>query len=105
VRGLAFLGFPLHPTGKPGTLRADHLAAVKIPMLFLQGTRDTLAEPELIRGVCEKLGELATLIFFEGGDHSFRVAGKRAPGVPSTMELLVDALAGWILRVDGVDGR
>ncbi len=105
VRGLAFLGFPLHPTGKPGIERADHLAAVKVPMLFLQGTRDTLAEPELIRPVCEKLGARATLIFFEGGDHSFRVAGKRPPGAPSTMELLVDALAQGIAGVATAEGR
>jgi predicted alpha/beta-hydrolase family hydrolase len=101
VRGLAFLGFPLHPTGKPAIERADHLVAVRVPMLFLQGTRDTLAEPDLIRGVCEKLGARATLVFFEGGDHSFRVAGKRPPGAPSTMELLVDALAEWIGGVAG----
>jgi predicted alpha/beta-hydrolase family hydrolase len=101
VRGLAFLGFPLHPTGKPAIERADHLVAVRVPMLFLQGTRDTLAEPELIRGVCEKLGARARLVFFEGGDHSFRVAGKRPPGAPSTMQLLVDALAEWIGGVAG----
>jgi predicted alpha/beta-hydrolase family hydrolase len=101
VRGLAFLGFPLHPTGKPAIERADHLVAVRVPMLFLQGTRDTLAEPDLIRGVCEKLGARARLVFFEGGDHSFRVAGKRPPGAPSTMQLLVDALAEWIGGVAG----
>lgn len=103
VRGLAFLGFPLHPTGKPSIDRADHLAAVKVPMLFLQGTRDTLAEVDLIRGVCERLGERATLLFFEGADHSFRVAGKKPPGTPATMDVLVDALAGWILRVTAAE--
>jgi predicted alpha/beta-hydrolase family hydrolase len=99
VRGLAFLGFPLHPAGKPGTERAEHLDRVTVPMLFLEGTRDALAETDLIRGVCKKLGPRATLILFEGADHSFRVAGKKQPGTAATMELLVDALAAWIARI------
>jgi predicted alpha/beta-hydrolase family hydrolase len=73
VRGLAFLGFPLHPPGKPGVSRADHLAAVEIPMLFLQGDRDEFAEPILLRQVLRPLGERATLHLVKAGDHSFNV--------------------------------
>lgn len=71
VRGLVFFGFPLHPAGKASTDRADHLAAVTVPMLFLQGTRDRLADPGLIEAVCADLGALATLRKFVGADHSF----------------------------------
>ena len=71
VRGLVFFGFPLHPAGKASTARAEHLAAVAVPMLFLQGTRDRLADPGLIEAVCADLGSLATLQKFVGADHSF----------------------------------
>ncbi|HUE77792.1 MAG TPA: alpha/beta family hydrolase, partial [Longimicrobiales bacterium] len=70
VRGLVFFGFPLHPPGRPGTERADHLAAVTVPMLFLQGTRDDLADLALLRPVLEPLGDRATLHVVEGADHS-----------------------------------
>jgi predicted alpha/beta-hydrolase family hydrolase len=73
VRGLVFFGFPLHPAGKPGTERADHLNSVRIPMLFLQGEKDTLAEPALLKPVVAGLGELATLYGVPGADHSFHV--------------------------------
>lgn len=73
VRGLVFFGFPLHPAGKPGTSRADHLDQVPVPMLFLQGTRDKLAELELLTPICERLGERASLHEVEGADHSFHV--------------------------------
>jgi predicted alpha/beta-hydrolase family hydrolase len=73
VRGLAFLGFPLHPPGKPGVSRAEHLAAVDIPMLFLQGDRDEFAELILLRQVLRPLGKRATLHLVKGGDHSFNV--------------------------------
>ncbi len=72
VRGLVFFGFPLHPAGRPGTERADHLADVTVPMLFLQGTRDKLAEWELVEPVATKL-EGATLVRIEGADHGFHV--------------------------------
>ncbi len=75
VKGIIFYGFPLHPSGKPSIDRADHLKALKIPMLFLQGSKDTLATPVLIKKVCKSLRE-ATLIEFEGADHSFK-AGKK----------------------------
>ena len=73
VRGLVFLGFPLHPPGKPGTERADHLDSVEVPMLFLQGTRDQFAQLDLVTTVCRRLGPRATLHLIEDGDHSFNV--------------------------------
>ena len=73
VRGIVFLGFPLHPAGKPGTVRADHLTAVGQPMLFLQGTRDALADLALLAPICEKLGPRARLHRVEGADHGFHV--------------------------------
>ena len=72
VKGLAFLGFPLHPPGKPSDERAAHLANVKVPMLFLQGSRDEFATPQFLEPVIKRLGKLATLESFEGGDHSFK---------------------------------
>src|SRR5437016_7683354 len=71
VRGLVFFGFPLHPPNQPGTKRADHLARVTMPMLFLQGTRDALADLKLLRPLCAKLGSRATLHIIETADHSF----------------------------------
>src|SRR5579863_10475496 len=76
VRGLAFLGFPLHPAGKPSSERADHLSVVRIPMLFLQGTRDQLATLELIEPLCGSLGERSTLQLFADADHSFHVPAR-----------------------------
>jgi predicted alpha/beta-hydrolase family hydrolase len=73
VRGLIFFAFPLHPSGRPGTARAEHLARVNVPMLFLQGTRDTLADLELMRPLVEGLSPRATLHVLEGADHSFHV--------------------------------
>lgn len=73
VRGIVFFGFPLHPPGKPSIERAEHLAKVSVPMLFLQGTRDEFAEMKLLKLVVKKLGKLATLHIIEGADHSFHV--------------------------------
>jgi len=73
VAGFVFHAFPLHPPGKPGTERADHLSQVEKPMLFLNGTRDRLADPELLAGVCDRLGPRATLHCIDGGDHSLHV--------------------------------
>jgi predicted alpha/beta-hydrolase family hydrolase len=84
VEGLVFFGFPLHPPGRPGTKRAEHLAQVALPMLFLQGTRDQFAELNLLRPVCAKLGSRATLREIETADHSFHVlksSGKTDAGV------------------------
>ncbi|HEX6603343.1 MAG TPA: alpha/beta family hydrolase [Sphingomicrobium sp.] len=89
VRGLAFLGFPLHPAGKPGIARAEHLARVEVSMLFVSGDRDALAEMELLRPVVEGLGERATLHVVAGADHSFRVAAREAEAL--------GALAAWML--------
>jgi predicted alpha/beta-hydrolase family hydrolase len=91
VCGLAFLGFPLHPAGKPGIERAEHLARVEVPMLFVSGDRDALAEIELLRPVVAELGDRATLHVVAGADHSFRVAAKEAEAL--------DALAAWMLAL------
>jgi predicted alpha/beta-hydrolase family hydrolase len=95
VRGLAFLGFPLHPPGQPGTRRADHLDQVHLPLLFLQGTRDTFARVDLITGVCRRLGSRATLHLLDGADHSFGVP-RRATRTPAqVMEWLATTVATW----------
>jgi uncharacterized protein len=75
--GLVFLGYPLHAPGKTDRLRAEHLARIEVPMLFLQGTRDPFAQPDLLAGVLKGLGDRATLVPIEGGDHSFRVRGEK----------------------------
>lgn len=78
--GLVYLGYPLHPPGKPEKLRDEHLYGLKLPMLFLQGTRDTFATPQLLEAVVSRIGGNATVDWLEGGDHSFAVAGvKRSP--------------------------
>jgi len=95
VRGLVFLGFPLHPPGQPGTSRADHLDRVDVPMLFLQGTRDSFARLDLITDVCEGLEPNATLHLVEGGDHSFAVP-KRSGSTPlQVLGELVDTTVEW----------
>ena len=94
VRGLVFFGFPLHPPGRPGTARADHLDMVGIPMLFLQGTRDGFAGLDLLRPVVERLGARATLHLVEGGDHSFKTL-RSGPSAGEVMERLCQAVAAW----------
>ena len=94
VMGLAFLGFPLHPPGKPSVERAEHLFRVQVPMLFLQGTRDEFAQLELLTGVCERLGTRATLHLIQEGDHSFKVP-KRAGTVEGVMGELADTVVTW----------
>ena len=91
VKGIIFYGFPLHPSGKPSTERAEHLKDVKVPMLFLQGTRDELATWDLIESVCESL-PLANLVKIEGADHSFK-AGKQ-----NVIQVLADITNDWIER-------
>jgi hypothetical protein len=78
--GLVFLGYPLHPPGRPERIRDAHLPSVTVPMLFVQGTRDTFARPDLLDAVLARLGPLATQVTVEGGDHSFRVPGERRDG-------------------------
>ena len=96
VRGLAFLGFPLHAASKPSTERAAHLAAIDIPMLFLQGTRDALADLALLRPVVAGLGPRATLHEIAGGDHSFAVLKKSGRNNDEALAEVLDALAAWI---------
>ena len=98
VRGLVFFGFPLHPAGRPGTTRAEHLSRVEIPMLFLQGTRDALADLELLRGVMGGL-PAATLHVLEGADHSFAVLKRSGRTGDEVMEELAATASGWIERL------
>lgn len=99
VRGLVFLGFPLHPAGKPARDRADHLADVAVPMLFAQGTRDTLAEPALLAPVVAGLGKRATLIAIEAADHSFHVPARSGRSDAEVLAALLDDVAAWIERI------
>src|SRR6266702_3986879 len=95
VLALAFLGFPLHPPGRPDDKRAEHLARVQIPMLFLQGDRDEFADLKLLRPVVKRLGERATLHLVEGGDHSFHVLKRSGRVEADVMGELVGAIAEW----------
>jgi predicted alpha/beta-hydrolase family hydrolase len=95
VRGLAFLGFPLHPAGKPGDSRARHLADVRIPMLFVQGTRDALAERGLLEALMVRLGARASLSLIEDADHSFHVPARTGKDSQVRSELL-RAVARWM---------
>jgi predicted alpha/beta-hydrolase family hydrolase len=99
VRGLAFLGFPLHPAGRPSDARAEHLFAVEVPMLFLQGSRDKLAELGLLQRLMERLGERASLRLLEDADHSFRVPARAGRKDADVTRDMMDALAAWILSV------
>ncbi|MDI1264914.1 MAG: dienelactone hydrolase family protein [bacterium] len=99
VRGLAFFGFPLHPAGKPSSERARHLADVKIPMLFLQGTRDALAELNLLEPVVSGLGERATLHLADGADHSFHVLKSSGRNDREVMDEVLDAFVGWVDKI------
>jgi predicted alpha/beta-hydrolase family hydrolase len=99
VRGLAFLGFPLHPANRPSQDRAEHLFDTGLPMLFLQGTRDALAALDQIEPVCQKLGERATLMLFENADHSFHVPARSGRTDAQLRGEILDALASWIDRV------
>lgn len=98
VRGLVFVGFPLHPAGQPGTRRAAHLAQVDVPMLFLQGTRDALADLELVRSVTEPLAARATLHVVEGADHAFHVLVRSGRTDGEVLEELAGTIADWISR-------
>jgi len=100
VRGLVFFGFPLHPPNQPGTKRAGHLAKVAMPMLFLQGTRDALADLELLRPVCTKLGSRATLHAIETADHSFHVLKSSGRSDPEVLRELAEKTASW---ADGIE--
>lgn len=96
VRGLAFVGFPLHPAGQPGTKRAAHLAQVGVPMLFLQGTRDALADLDLVRATVAPLAPRATLHVVDGADHAFHVLVRSGRTDAEVIEELASALARWM---------
>jgi len=95
VTGLAFFGFPLHPPNRPGTKRADHLAKVTLPMLFLQGTRDAFAGLELLRPILAKLGHRATLHVIDGADHSFHVPKKSGKTDADILAELAETTSSW----------
>jgi predicted alpha/beta-hydrolase family hydrolase len=95
VSGLVFFGFPLHPPKQPGESRAEHLRAVELPMLFLQGTRDTLADLDLITSVCQRLGPKATLHVVDGADHSFAVLKRSGRSDAAVLKEMVGTVVGW----------
>jgi predicted alpha/beta-hydrolase family hydrolase len=96
VRGLVFLGFPLHPPGKPSDERAKHLFNVPIPTLFLQGTRDEFAELQLLEPLCKQLGDRATLKLFQDADHSFHVPARTGRKDAEVRAEFLDVMANWI---------
>lgn len=96
VAGLAFFGFPLHAAGQPGDARAKHLDQVRVPMLFLQGTRDALADARLMSALAGRLGPRASLAFFEEADHSFHVPARTGRKDAQVLEEMLDAMARWI---------
>ena len=96
VRGLAFLGFPLHPPDKPSALRAEHLSEISIPMLFLQGTRDSFAEMNLLEPVVKGLGDVASLHLVQEADHSLHVPARSGRNDREVMNEVLDALSAWI---------
>ena len=96
VRGLAFLGFPLHAAGQPGDARAKHLADIQVPLLFLQGTRDALADAALMKALGKRLGPRATIAFFEDADHSFHVPARSGRTDAQVFAELLDTLARWM---------
>lgn len=99
VRGLVFLGFPLHPAKQPGVGRAEHLERIETPMLFLQGTRDALADLGLMTGLCDRLGPRVTLHVLEGADHSFSVLKRSGRSDAQVLEELADVITDWARRV------
>ena len=96
VRGLAFLGFPLHPAGRPADTRAEHLTRVQIPMLFLQGTRDALAERSLLEALITRLGPRASVCWLDEADHSFHVAARSGRNEAQVRSTLCAALCTWM---------
>jgi hypothetical protein len=96
VRGLVFLGFPLHSAGRPSEGRGDHLFEIKVPMLFLQGTRDALADAETVKALVKRLGKRATLTLFQDADHSFHVPARSGRKDAEVTAEMLDRLAGWL---------
>ena len=105
VVGLAFFGFPLHPAKRPSRERATHLAEVKIPMLFLQGTRDALAELGELEPVCKSLGSRTTLKLFDDADHSFHVPARTGRKDADVRVEMLDVFAEWVERVAVNNGK
>jgi predicted alpha/beta-hydrolase family hydrolase len=99
VRGLAFLGFPLHPAGRPSDQRAEHLSRVEIPLLFLQGTRDTLAERPLLEALLARLGPRASVCWLEDADHSFHVRMRSGRSDAQVTTTALEALCAWLERL------
>ncbi|MFI5280560.1 MAG: alpha/beta family hydrolase [Gemmatimonadales bacterium] len=99
VLGLVFLGFPLHPPGKPSIARADHLDRVEVPMLFVQGTKDEFAQPALLAQVLGRVGPRASLHAVEGGNHSFAVPKSTGRSKDDVLAELGDAITGWAARL------
>lgn len=99
VKGIVFFAFPLHPAGRPGTERANHLFDVNVPMLFLQGPRDALATPELLQHIIRKLGDKATLHTVAGADHSFKVLKGSGRSDAEVMQELTATAAGWMQQI------
>ena len=99
IRGLAFFAFPLHPAGKPSSDRAKHLAGIDIPMLFLQGTRDALAELSLLEPIVNGLGRLASLHLIKEADHSFHVLARSGRNDREVMTEVLDVFAAWAGKI------
>ncbi len=105
VLGIVFLGFPLHPPKRPAVTRAEHLDRVRVPMLFLQGTRDDLADLELMRAVCGDLGEAATLHVVDGADHAFAVLKRSGRTGTEVLEELTHTATEWMRRLGRAASR
>ena len=96
VKGLVFFGFPLHPPNRPGTNRGEHLTKVSQPMLFLQGTRDTLADLQLLQPICADLGTRVALHVIDGADHSFHVLKSSGKNDAAILTELAQTTASWV---------
>lgn len=99
IKGIVFFGFPLHAPGKPSSDRAEHLFEVKVPMLFLQGTRDALASYDLMKPLCKKLGKKSTLYTIDGADHSFHVPKDNKLKDPEVIKLICEETKTWIDKI------
>jgi uncharacterized protein len=98
VRGLIYFGFPLHAAGMPGAERGKHLSNIDVPMLFLQGSRDALADLKLLKPLCRRLGDKAELFVIEGGDHSFHVLKSARKSDDEVLDAVADKAAGWMAQ-------
>jgi predicted alpha/beta-hydrolase family hydrolase len=98
VRGLIYFGFPLHAAGMPGAERGKHLSNIDVPMLFLQGSRDALADLKLLKPLCRRLGDKAELFVIEGGDHSFHVLKSARKSDDEVLDAVTVKTAGWMAQ-------